>query len=278
MTGDTQPTQPLPRPDAQWVLASSGPQPRQRRRATPWIVGVALIALLAVGAWIAGEFLARSIVTTTIRQQIVSQLSLPADHPIDVDLPGPVLPQLIGGRIGELTLSSQNVASGELSGDIVVHATGIPIRGDAPVESARATVRLDEQQLRVLLGAIDGFPVETVALDDPDIAMTTELELWVLSVSVGVGLTPRVEDGELVLTPSTLRVAEAELSAEALLAQFGPLASSVLRDWKVCVAQYLPAGVVLTGIRVDGDAVVADVDIDGAILQDVRLQESGSCA
>ncbi len=277
MTGDTQPTQPLPRPDAQWVLAAPAAPPR-RRRMTPWIVGVAVVALLAVGAWIAGEFLARSIVTTTIRQQIVSQLSLPADHPVEVDLPGPVLPQLVGGRIAELTLSSQDVAYGELSGDIVVHATGIPIRGDAPAESARATVSLGEQQLRALLGTMDGFPVETVTLDDPDIAMTTELELWVLTVSVGVGLTPRVEAGELVLTPSTLRVAGAELSAEALLAQFGPLASSVLRDWKVCVAQYLPAGLVLTGIRFDGDAVVADVDIDGAILHDTTLQANGSCA
>ena len=51
----------------------------------------------------------------------------------------------------------------------------------------------------------------------------------------------------------------------------------MLRDWTICIAQYIPAGATLTGIEVTGDEVVADLDIDGAIVTDPALQELGVC-
>ena len=50
-----------------------------------------------------------------------------------------------------------------------------------------------------------------------------------------------------------------------------------LRDWTICVAQYIPAGATLTGIAVTGDQVVADLDINPAIVTDPALQEVGVC-
>ena len=52
----------------------------------------------------------------------------------------------------------------------------------------------------------------------------------------------------------------------------------MLRPWTVCIAQYIPAGVVLDSVAVDGDHLVADLDIDGAIVADPALQENGTCA
>ena len=51
----------------------------------------------------------------------------------------------------------------------------------------------------------------------------------------------------------------------------------MLRDWTICIAQYIPAGVELSSITVTGDQVVADLDIDGAIVSDPALQETGVC-
>ena len=70
---DTQPTQPIP---DQWVVAAESP--RRRRRAWPWLVAFAIVVGLAVVAWFAGEAIAKDIVTKTIREQVVTQLSLPA--------------------------------------------------------------------------------------------------------------------------------------------------------------------------------------------------------
>lgn len=251
---------------------------RPRGRRWPWLVALVVVAALAVGAWFAGEYIARGIVERTVRDQVQKQLALPADQQIDVDIPGAILPQLIAGTLNDITLSSRDVPLGQLTGDVVVRAGGVPIRGDAPAQDASASITLDAAQVQALLATVEDFPATTVALAEPDIRVETELRLLALTVPVGVGLTPSATAGQLVLTPSTLTVAGAQISAQALVDQFGAVASTVVRDWDVCVAQYLPTGMTLSGVRVQGDHVVADFSIDGGIIHDPALQQKGTCA
>jgi hypothetical protein len=68
------------------------------------------------------------------------------------------------------------------------------------------------------------------------------------------------------------------VTAEGLREQFGGLADAVLRDWTVCIAEYIPAGLTLTSIAVEGHQVVADFDVDGQIVSDTELQSNGTCA
>jgi len=285
MSSDQHPTEPLPDPRAQWVLSTDASAPKPRRRAWPWLVALIAVAVLAVGAWFAGEYIARGIVERTIRDQVTTQLNLPADQEVQVDIPGQVLPQLISGRFDEVTIAGDDVplsgagdtSADGLSGDVVVRATGVPIRGDGAIEDASASVTLDQSQLQTLLARVDGFPASTVALDEPDIDVTMDLQLFALTVPVGVGLTPSVSAGQLVLTPATLKVADADISAEALVDQFGAIARTVVRDWDVCIAKDLPAGLTLTDARVSGQTVVADFAIDGAIVTDPALRQPGTC-
>ena len=73
-----------------------------------------------------------------------------------------MLPQLIAGRLDELTLSSEDVALGDaFTGDIRVVAQGVPISGGA-MDAGSATVTMDADQLGALLATIDSFPVDTV--------------------------------------------------------------------------------------------------------------------
>lgn len=248
-----------------------------RARRWPWLVAALAVVALAVGAWFAGEYIARGIVTKTIRDQVITQLSLPADQQIDIDLPGPVLPQLIVGSFGELTVSSADVPLEGVTADVRVTAQDVPLRG-GDWSGGYAQVRLDQDQLRGLLAQVDGFPAASVTLDAPDIAASFDLKLFALTVPVGVSLTPRAEGGDIVLTPSTLQVGGAELSAEALTQQFGPIAGTVIRDWNVCIADRLPSALMLTAIGVQGDHVVADFEIDSAILQQSAPVPRGTCA
>src|SRR6478609_1850844 len=114
--GDTQPTQPLP-PHTYAEAA-----PKRRRRAWPWIVALIVVVGLAVAAWFAGEWIAREVVTKTIREQVITQLSLPADQQVDVTVEGAVLPQLIRGSLDDVTISSDDVELEAFSGDVTVHA------------------------------------------------------------------------------------------------------------------------------------------------------------
>jgi hypothetical protein len=270
--GDTQPTKPLPP-----YTYATAQQPKRRRRVWPWIVALVIVAGLAVAAWFAGEWIARDIVNSTIRDQVITQLALPADQEIDVVVEGAVLPQLIRGSLDDVTISSEDVALEAFVGDVTVHAQDIALRDDSGAAEASATVVLDEEQLRTLLSTVQDFPVDSLGLEEPDVTVSTELSLFGVSLPIGVALTPTAVDGDIVLTPASLQVAGNEITAEALTAQFGGVADAVLRDYTICIAQYIPAGVELAGVAVDGEQVVADLDIDGAIVSDAALQEMGVC-
>ena len=88
----------------------------------PWIVGFAIVIALAVVAWFVAEALARNLVTKTIRDEVITQLSLPADQEVDVKVEGAVIPQLIAGSFGEITVASDDVVVDSFSGDVVVTA------------------------------------------------------------------------------------------------------------------------------------------------------------
>ena len=82
---------------------------------------------------------------------------------------------------------------------------------------------------------------------------------------------------KIVLTPSRLSLGEGDFSADELRDRFGSIADSVLRDWTICIAEYIPAGVTLTDVKVEGGEVVADFDVDGRIVSDPQLLENGTC-
>lgn len=275
---DTQPTEPLPDPNAQWVLSLPPAEPPKRRKAWPWIVAALAVLALMVVAWFVAEWIAKDFVTKSIRTLIVTQLALPEDQAVDVTVEGMVLPQLIAGTLDEVTVASEDVTIGPTTGDVTVHAQGVPIRADAPAQAGSATVRLDADQLQGLLSSIDGFPADSVALEEPDVTMSTDLSLFALTVPIGVSLTPGVSDGDLVLSPAGFQIADAEFTAEGLRDQFGALADAVLRDWTVCIADDLPAGVTLSAVAVDGDELVADLIIDGRIITDSALRAKGTCS
>ena len=276
MTGDTHPTEPLPDAAAQWVLSEPAP-PKRRRRALPWIVAALVVIALAVAAWFAAEAVARGIVVDTVRQQIITELALPEDQPIDIQLEGAVIPQLIGGALTSIRISSDDVTQGGFSGDVVVQARDVPIRGDGELRDARAVVTLDQAQLQQLLSAVEGFPVETVGIAAPDITATTELSLFGAAVPVGLSLTPSAEDGELVLTPTSVQVAGSDITADELRRQFGIVSNAVLRDWPVCIAAELPKGLTLSEVAVEGERLRASFDIDDRILVDDSLLADGTC-
>ncbi|MDQ1127982.1 DUF2993 domain-containing protein [Microbacterium sp. SORGH_AS_0888] len=270
MTGASRDTFPFPEtePDA----------PRRRRRAWPWLVAVGIVLVLAAGAVLGGEWVARDLVTKAVTQQLSARLGVPAGTKVDVDIPGSLLLQLATGTIDTATITAPDVETDGFSGDVSLTLRDVRVREGFAMSDGSATVRLDAAQLRALLSRVDGFPSDTVGLAAPDVTMSVTPSVLGVSVPLGVGLTPSADAGDLVLTPATLTLGGSAITAGDLRARLGGLADDVLHDWRVCLAERLPRGLVLTGAAVTGDRLEADFRVDGALLTDPALRERGSCS
>jgi len=269
-TGDAQPTTPLP--EVRWATVADEP----RRRGRGWIALVIVLVVVALLV-VVGEVAARALAPKVIRDQLVSNLGLPADQEIDVEIPGLLLPQLVVGSVPEMTLATDDVELDGLAGDVRVNLQDVPVWGGVDWSSGSAEIILDDAQTRALLARVDGFPVDAFRLAAPEVALETAFDVFGATVPLGVRLTAEAREGDLVLAPTTLLLGDAEVSADAVRQQLGPLVGSFLEEWEVCLAQYLPAALTLADVQVDERGVVARFDIDSGILRDPAMQANGTC-
>ena len=275
---DEHPTLPYPEPSSEHptlVIPGSAddPRPTRRRARWPWVVLVIVLVLAAL--IVAAEFLARAILPGIVRGIVIEQLDLPQDQQLDVDAAGILLPQLIGGRLDELHLTTDAVTFGGITGAADVTATGILLRGGDLTE-AHGTVRIDQEQFTDLVTASD-LPVDEIGFDEPNVTASGSFEVFGMPVPVSVTVTPGADAGELLLTPVELQIAGLTLNAADIAERFGDAAAQLAGPQRICIADQLPAGLTVTGLEIDGTEAVIDLDVDGAIATDESLQQNGSC-
>ncbi len=58
--------------------------PAPRRRTGRWIAAAVIAVVLVAGLAVAAEFIARSVVTNTVRSLVVQNVGLPDDQEVDV--------------------------------------------------------------------------------------------------------------------------------------------------------------------------------------------------
>jgi hypothetical protein len=254
---------------------SADAKPARRRGRTLVVVAVILAVLAALV--VVAELVARQVVPNMIRSSVVEQLGLPADHPVDVEVEGILIPQLIAGTLADVHIASEDVTVGAFSGDVTAHGEDVPIRGDAPATGGTAEVRMSTEQLRSLLSTIDGFPAETIELEAPNVTASTEVEVLGATIPLGLVLEPGAAEGDIVLTPVEGTVAGVTVTADQLRERFGSLLDALLQDRSVCIASSLPAALTLQSIEVVDDELVAGFSIDGGIVDDPALQADGTC-
>lgn len=278
MTDAEHPTDPLPDLRAGWVLAVPE-EPKKRRRVWPWLVAAAaaLVVILVVVVVII-ETVVRSTIESGIASQVRTGLELPADHPLDVSIEGPLTLQLLTGSLDELRLSSDDVPLGPTTADVEVTLQGVSTTAPYTVGAGVATVTLDQSEVAALTDSVAQIDILELTLEDPAIVVGTELSLFGFGIPVSLSLVPSAQAGELVLQPESLQVSGLAVTADGVREQFGSIADPILQDWQICVAQYLPAGATLTSASVTDDDLVATFDIDGRMLSDAALQQSGTCA
>lgn len=273
-------TLPYPRPDGEHPTlvipgeADAGAvEPRTKRRRWPWVLLVVVVVL--AGLVVAAEFVARSILPGIVRGIVIEQLDLPADQAMDVQADGILLPQLIGGNLDSLHLASDAVTLQGITGAVDITATGVPLRG-GELGGASGSIRIDQAEFTKLLAGID-LPIEKVTLDGPDATLVGAFEVFGMPVPISLTMTPSAVEGDLELTPKSIALGGFEVTAEQVESTLGGAASGVTGAQRLCIADQLPAGLTLAGLRIEGSVAIFDIQVDGAITTDESLLEKGVC-
>lgn len=254
--------------------------PRRRRRWKAPVITLSIVVVLAVLAgvgWFAGNAWAKQTVIDEVQQKTRQALDLPAGHRVDVTVAEPMLPQLIAGDLSSLSVTVPDAPLGKTTGDVTLHATGVPIRGDGAAAGAQATVSLKPDAIAKLAGSLGRTVPGSLHIAGHDVAISLDPSQFLSGVSFTLTLRPSAKDGELVLAPVAFEVGGASMSADIIRQRFGSLAPGILAPRTVCVASAFPKGMTMTSIEVSKDAVVTSFDVDPRIMSDPSLQKPGTC-
>lgn len=278
---DENPTLPYPQPGTEHTtLVIPGDQEtdaaarRTKRKRWPWVLLIIVLVIAALA--VAGEFLARALLPGIVRGVVIQQLDLPSDQQLEVDASGILLPQLIGGRLDSLHLSTDSITIEGITGAADVTATGVRLDG-SDLGGATGSIRIDEAQFTSLLADTD-LPVDEVSFAAPDATISGSVEVLALSIPVSLTVTPGVSDGDLQLTPQSISVGGIVVDADQVKAMLGSIGDSLTATQTICIADQLPAGLTVTGLEIEGSTAKIDLDANGAIISDEALQQPGTCS
>ena len=251
--------------------------PRSKRRRAPIVFGIVLVLLvLLVVAYLVAENFARQQINTLVTDKVHEVLD--SDQPVDVTVAGvSVLAQAITGSLDRVDVSVDDVTIGDLTGDVTLAATSIPIDLSKPVKNVEINFTTDEASVQSLVDLASDSSIGAVELVDGEIRFGSEFEVFGFPITIGVAVVPEAEDGQIAFTPSSVEVNGATLTAEDVESTFGALADGLLEKRTVCIADRLPAPLVLTDLQVADDTIVLSLVAKDVVLDEASLATLGTC-
>ncbi len=277
---------PTPAPDAEPTVEpvvepiaepEAPPAPKRRRGLIAAIVVVGIVVVLGVAAVIA-ENVARAQAQALIAEQVRESLQLEAEHPVDVAIEGgPVLLQAIGGGLERVVVAVPDLAVGELRGDLSLVVEGTPLDAAQPTDAVQAVFEVAEADVAAVVGVLSGAIATDVRLDEREIRFEAGFDLFGVPFTIGLGLTPTVDDGELLFTPSSVVLGDERLPVDDLQEQFGGIVDPLLAGQRFCVAQYLPRALALTAVQVGDEQLVVVLQAAAVALDGPEFSTLGTC-
>ncbi|MBG6054573.1 hypothetical protein IWX81_000963 [Salinibacterium sp. CAN_S4] len=255
------------------------PAKRRRRWMGPLIALVIVIILLLV-AFFVGDALARQYATGLVKEKIVAALKLDPDSEIDVNLgDGSILLQAATGSLDDLRVHIPEFTLGEVTGEAEITALGVPIDTAKPLEKMNIEVTVDEANVQKLSGYLSGLDLTSIALQDQLIRISTDIDVLFSTIPVSVDLEPSATEGGISFEPVTVLLGDQQLSVDDLRAIPGisGIVGNLLGSRTVCVASYLPQGLVVDDVTVVGSDLVVSINGDGVALDGVGLSQQGTC-
>ena len=269
-------------PAGQPVVPPAEPAPprKKRRGGLIALIVIGVLVLLAVIGFFVAESFAKDYARDYVRGRIVEVLQLPADAEVAVDVGGgSIILQALAGRIQTVEVDVPEVSFGTLVGSARIHAEGVPLDETAPVDELGITFSVDEEDVAALAGNLSGLELSSVELEEPAIVVASVFSLFGIEIPVGMSIVPSAAEGDIVFTPSAITLGDDEYTVEEVEENgfFAALAGPLLQQQSACIADQLPAALVLTDAAVAGERLRLVISGDGAALGGPGLSTLGTC-
>lgn len=247
---------------------------RRRRWPIVLLVVVVVLTLLVVTGGFLAERAARDQVSGVASTALAERLGVPADA-VEVQVgPGPLLPQLLSGRVDRVEVTASKLTVQGVTASFDATLRGVAVDG-TDARSVAGTVTIPGSELTALAAQSGDAKIESIRTDAPSLIARATASAFGLTVPVAVTLRPSADGGAVVLTPTSVQVAGGTVEADSL--RSGPLsgvAAKYLQPTRVCVADSLPSGLALRSARVSGGELVLGLTGSDVVL---RGAGTGSC-
>lgn len=232
------------------------------------VIVVALGALLVVA-----DIVVRGIAQERFSEQIRSNLPEGVDGEVDVTIGGfSVIAQYLAGTMDRVELSAPELTVNGAPISVEVVGEGVPVDLASPVRSMSAVIEADQAAVNRLIAIPD---VEgDVTLGEGVVGYADTIEVFGLRLGYSVTARPTAAGDTVLLQPESVQV-----DAGGGGIDVSGLADRVVGDdpIAVCVAQYLPSGVMVNGIDIAGGTATVRLEAQSIMLDEASLATTGSC-
>jgi hypothetical protein len=232
------------------------------------VIVVALGALLVVA-----DIVVRGIAQERFSEQIRSNLPEGVDGEVDVTIGGfSVIAQYLAGTMDRVELSAPELAVNGAPISVEVVGEGVPVDLASPVSSMSAVIEADQAAVNRLIAIPD---VEgDVTFGEGVVGYADTIEVFGLRLDYSVTARPTAAGDIVLLQPESVQV-----DAGGGGIDVSGLADRVVGDdpIAVCVAQYLPSGVMVNGLEIAGGTATVRLEAQSIMLDEASLATTGSC-
>jgi hypothetical protein len=256
-----------------------------RRRGRGLIV-VGVLAVALVGVFLVADAVLRNYAQDRAQSEIAERLPANVTGDVTVAIGGfSVIAQYLTGSFDQVDLTAPELTIDGATAAVKIRATGVPTDTTKSIGQVDGTIDLDETALNTLMQASQG---DSGSSDGPIQAGATELQLGSGEVTYAgsVSLFGFQVGYQATAAPSTtadsllLTATGAELSSGGGSLDASGLLKLILgeKPLTICVAQYLPQGVTLSGVDVTAERARITLESSTLTLTEQSLTTMGTCS
>jgi len=251
------------------MSAATVPTRKRRRWPVVLIVVVVVLAVLVVVA----EFVLRGVVDRMIAQQVEQSLPAGATGTVQAHANGVVIPQLIGGSLDEVEISSEKLTIDgvPLAADVTAH--DVPIDGKGDVRDVDGHVTLASSSVKDLAKYSPLFDRLSLADGGVELSGTSAVLGYDITYAAKGAVVAQDDGRGITITPKTVRITN---SALGLKVDSIPGVTNV--PVEVCTARFLPSQLRVRSLDITSSQASVRVTADSLPLNEQGLQTVGKCS